>query len=68
MTVAVIAIAVVFIVCETLHFKHERELIRRLASKNEAEYVQNYEPKEKKPTPPSPAKEAMNRWKSGKKG
>lgn len=50
------------------HFKRENELIRRLASKNEAEYVKNYENDKKTPTTESPSREAMKRWKSGMKG
>lgn len=65
----VIALAVVCIVSEVLHFRHERELIRRLMTKDNAEYVKNYESDEnKKPLPPSPSAEAMKRWKAGKKG
>ncbi len=68
MTAAIIALTVVFIVCEILHFRHERELIRRLMTRDDAEYLKNYETKEKKPLPSSPAVEAMKRWKNGKKG
>lgn len=67
MTAAFISLVLAFTVCEVLHFRHERELLRRLMSKDNTEYVKNYET-EKKPLPPSPAKEAMKRWKSGKKG
>lgn len=68
MTVAFIVLGAVFCLCEVLHFKRERELMRRLASKNEAEYVKNYENERKNPPPPSPSREAMKRWKSGAKG
>lgn len=63
-----IAFAIVFIVCEILHFRHERELIRRLMTRDDAEYVKHYENENKKPIPPSPSVEAMKRWKAGKKG
>lgn len=72
--IAIFVMAVVFLVCEILHFlrdrlhyKREQELIRRLASKNETEYVNNYE-KDKTPKPPTQAQEALKRWKNGKKG
>lgn len=69
MIYAVIALAAVCIVSEVLHFRHERELLRRLMTKDNAEYVKNYESDEnKKPLPPSPSVEAMKRWKAGKKG
>lgn len=68
MTVAFIVLGAVFALCEVLHFKRERELIRRLSSKNEAEYVKNYEKEDKVPSIPSPAREAMKRWKAGTKG
>lgn len=69
MIAALIVLGVVFVFTEILHFKREGELIRRLASKNEDEYVKNYEKQEEnRPLPVSPAKEAMKRWKSGAKG
>lgn len=66
MTVAVILLAGLFAFSEVLHFRRERELIRRLASRNEAEYLRDYEKRD--PTPPPPGRKAMARWKSGEKG
>jgi hypothetical protein len=67
-------VCAVFAVCEVIHFlieiqhfRRENELIRRLASKSETEYVKNYETPTKTPPPPSPAKAAMKRWKAGKR-
>ena len=73
--IAVLVLGLVLIVSSVLnfaviywHFKRENELIRRLASKNETEYVKNYENDKKTPLPESPAKVAMKRWKTGTKG
>ena len=69
MTVAIIVIGVVFAMSEVMHFRRESELLRRLMTRDNAEYVKNYESDEKKkPLPPSPSVEAMKRWKAGKKG
>lgn len=65
MTVAVILIGGIFIFSEILHFRRERELIRRLASRNEAEYFRAYE--KKGPTPIPPSRAAMARWRSIRK-
>lgn len=64
MSVALIAVCFVFVFCEALHYKREQELIRRLASRNEDEYQRNYETKQDTAVP-SPAREAMRRWKKG---
>lgn len=66
MTACFFLLAVVFVLTEMLHFRRERELIRRLIAKDEREYVSLYE--ERPPRPPSQAKEAMKRWKTGQKG
>lgn len=68
MIAALITLALAFVVSEVVHYRFERELIRRLMSRDNTEYVRNYEIEEKKPLPPSPAIEAMKRWKTGKKG
>lgn len=72
--IAIFVMGFVFLICEvfhlirdTMHYRREQELIRRLASKNETEYVNTYE-KEKTPKPPSQSQEALKRWKSGVKG
>ncbi len=64
MIVALFALCAVFALCEILHFKREGELIRRLACRNEEEYDRYYGA-ERTPSPPSPSREAMKRWKKG---
>lgn len=63
MTVAFLVLGILFGICELCHFKRETELIRRLSCRDEADYRQQYEPKE--PLPPPPSREAMKRWKKG---
>lgn len=64
--IAFAVLGAIFVTTEVLHFIRERELIRRLASKNNIEYVTTYEKKDD-PRPPSRQKMAMERWKMGGK-
>ena len=67
MIAALVVLGAVFVVCEVLHFRQERELVRRLMTKDDTEYKNKYETKEKKELPVPPARAAMKRWKAGKR-